>query len=195
MGGTMEGAWMKNSGSLLSLSEQQLADCVTQDYGCNGGDTPTAYQYMEKNGVELEKDYPYRSGTTGWTGRCHYNAKDAEVKVTGFSTISSNADQEPRMYDEILKSPMSICVDAESWQTYQGGVVTSATCGAELDHCVQVVGINADEQYWTVRNSWNTDWGEDGFIRVHTGQNACGIAMEATVPTAENEQMEQGLFI
>jgi len=84
---------------------------------------------------------------------------------------------------------MSICVDAEPWQTYQGGVIDRSTCGTELDHCVQVVGMKEGE-YWIVRNSWNTDWGEDGYIRVKTGENACGIAMEATIVDASDEDMQ-----
>ena len=77
--------------------------------------------------------------------------------------------------------PLSICVDADSWQTYTHGVMK--TCGEELDHCVQMVGvrINADgNNYWKVRNSWNTDWGEEGYIRLKFGHNLCGIVKEAT---------------
>jgi len=54
-----------------------------------------------------------------------------------------------------------------------------------LDHCVQLVGYNKSEKYWKVRNSWAADWGEDGFIRIPMGENACGIADEATFVTAE----------
>lgn len=45
---------------------------------------------------------------------------------------------------------MSICVDAESWQMYMGGVVDSSTCGTELDHCVHLVGMKAGD-YWIVK--------------------------------------------
>jgi len=49
-----------------------------------------------------------------------------------------------------------------------------------LDHAVQLVGYGTDngQDYWTVRNSWNTDWGEDGYIRLARGDgiNACGVA-------------------
>ena len=55
------------------------------------------------------------------------------------------------------------------------------SCGNQLDHCVQAVGYNAAKKYWVVRNSWGTSWGNDGYIYVKEGLNACGIAMDATV--------------
>ena len=77
--------------------------------------------------------------------------------------------------------PLSICVDASSWQTYKGGVLKH--CGDRIDHCVQAVGYDQTNGYWIVRNSWNTDWGQKGFIYVGMGTNACGIANEATFVT------------
>jgi len=85
-------------------------------------------------------------------------------------------------------APLSICVDAESWQTYKSGLVGPKTCKTQLDHCVQVVGYDMTKtdykyNYWKVRNSWNTDWGEKGFIYVSMGYNTCGIATEPTTVT------------
>merc|ERR1712232_483303 len=82
--------------------------------------------------------------------------------------------------------PLSVCVDASSWQLYKRGVLTKH-CGLKLDHCVQVTGYNkeANVPYWIVRNSWNTDWGEDGYIYVKMGSNKCGIANEATFSTGD----------
>jgi cathepsin B len=44
-------------------------------------------------------------------------------------------------------------------------------------HSVKVVGWGVDElkKYWIVANSFNGDWGEDGFIRVARGHNECNI--------------------
>ena len=39
-------------------------------------------------------------------------------------------------------------------------------------------GVTNDEQkYWTVKNSWGTNWGEDGYIRIAKDRgNECGVA-------------------
>ena len=61
------------------------------------------------------------------------------------------------MLQEIQESPMSIWVDAEPWQFYMGGIIDSSTCGTSLDHCVHLVGYKSTDNYWIVKNSWNTN--------------------------------------
>merc|ERR1712039_722157 len=80
--------------------------------------------------------------------------------------------------------PLSVCVDANSWNSYRGGVMTS--CGNSVDHCVQVVGYGSSNQgdYWKVRNSWGTSWGESGYLRLLIGRNLCAIDSEPSAVTA-----------
>ena len=107
------------------------------------------------------------------------------------------------MYTHIQKSPMAICVQADIWKSYTGGVISATdNCGGQsadaLNHCVQVVGIGqskaaagegegegeataSSSPYWIVRNSWGADFGNSGYVYLATGANVCGIAMEATV--------------
>merc|ERR1711998_522988 len=165
-----------------------------QDDGCNGGDTPTAYNYVKKaGGIVSEKEYPYSSGK-GKTGRCKKNDLSPKVvKIKGFTYATPPAlaetgkkpDEDKMAQNIATKGPASVCVDAESWQNYKKGVVTR-TCKKQLDHCVQAVGYNkeAAKPYWIVRNSWNTDWGVDGYIYVGMGGDYCGIADEATIVKA-----------
>jgi len=82
--------------------------------------------------------------------------------------------------------PASICVDASQWNDYTGGVLSQAGCGAysslSIDHCVQLTGYNAGatNPYWLVRNSWATNWGENGYILLQYPLNTCGLANGAT---------------
>ena len=85
------------------------------------------------------------------------------------------------MLAQIAKGPMSVCVDATLWQTYVSGVITAASgCGTSIDHAVQAIGYNKAGGYWIVRNSWDTAWGNDGFIYLKMGENTCGTANLAT---------------
>ena len=92
--------------------------------------------------------------------------------------------------------PASVCVNAANWGTYTGGVMTSDSCGgyaySDLDHCVQLTGYNnqGSEPYWIVRNSWATNWGENGYIYLAYDDNTCGIADEATFVTISNDQAD-----
>lgn len=83
-----------------------------------------------------------------------------------------------------------VCVDAEIWQTYTGGVITPASnCGNSIDHCVQITGWQQMQglNVWNVRNSWGSDWGENGFIYVQIGSDVCSIAEVVTVPCVQSK--------
>ncbi len=66
--------------------------------------------------------------------------------------------------------PLSIGVAANDyWQHYKSGVLTEGCNGTRVDHGVLLVGYGTDEKagdYWKIRNSWNANWGEDGYIRL-----------------------------
>jgi C1A family cysteine protease len=181
----VESGWFMSKKQLPVLSPQQVVSCDDNDDGCNGGDLPTAFAYIKSAGQESESKYPYTSGN-GDTGRCKYNQAYVVAHITGFKYATQSMNETEMQVATIAHGPLSICVDAETWQDYTGGIVKSG-CGTDLDHCVQIVGFNVGGQgtpYWTVRNSWNTDWGINGYIYVERNQDECGIAMEATYVTA-----------
>lgn len=180
----IETDWKMAGNDLVSLSVQQIVSCDKKDDGCNGGNTETAYKYTVKaGGLETEKDYPYKSGR-GKTGKCKVKKSKEIANIKGYTSVSQTRRGEQKMVTQIQKSPISVCVDAEKWQTYKRGII-GAKCGSELDHCVQAVGLNTegDKNYWIVRNSWNTDWGVDGYIYVQEGSDSCGIAQDSTIVT------------
>jgi hypothetical protein len=186
----VESMWFLANHPLGELSPQQVVSCDKTDGGCNGGDTITAYAYIKKDGLESEATYPYKSGNTGANGVCRYNANSVVARITGYvyatkpCTDSCNNQDETTLQNNLsTKGPVSICVDAESWQFYNGGVLKRGCPHGynDLDHCVQLVGF--ENNYWIVRNSWNTDWGIQGYIHIQQGSNLCGIADEATIVT------------
>jgi cathepsin F len=165
--------------TLAPLSPQEIVDCDTVDAGCDGGDPPTAYQFViQEGGMEDDSDYPY----TAQDGTCNFQGSDVKVKISSWKYATQNSDETTMMNNLINWGPLSICVDAEPWQDYTGGVLMAADCDTSLDHCVQLVGydMTASTPFWIVRNSWGLDWGENGYIRLQYGQDTCGCADEAT---------------
>jgi len=188
--GSSEGAWaLKKGNTLVSLSEQQLVDCSGsfQNQGCNGGLMDYAFQYIIANGgITSEAEYPY----TAQTGNC-MSPLPAEV-----ATLSKYADVKQNSESSLLTAatigPVSVAIEAdqESFQFYQSGIYADPNCGTQLDHGVLVVGwgqaASTKQNYWIVKNSWGTSWGDNGYIYMARGINApygiCGIAMEPSYP-------------
>jgi len=90
--------------------------------------------------------------------------------------------------DVIRLGPMVVSVDASSWQMYVSGVLSAAQCGTNIDHSVQVVGFDVESTppYWLLRNSWSEEWGENGYIRIEFGKNACGVTEEVLTATVKS---------
>lgn len=178
-----EGAWALSGHPLVSLSEQQLVDCSTQNNGCNGGEMDLAFQYIEQNGLCSYQSYPY----TAEQGTCQQCIPVA--KLTGFLDVPSG--NESALFGQLQYGPVSVAIEADqqSFQFYSSGVF-NGPCGTNLDHGVTLVGYGTDNasnlDYWIVKNSWGSSWGEDGYIRMARGQNMCGIALGASRPYYQN---------
>jgi len=85
---------------------------------------------------------------------------------------------------------VSVAIDASSlwFQFYRSGVY-SRKCGTELDHGVLAVGYGNEngQDYYLVKNSWGSSWGEKGFIKLlrsGDGPGECGIHLAASYPKA-----------
>jgi len=178
----IESQWFLAGNELVSLAPQQIVDCDKGrgDEGCNGGDTITAYEYVKAaGGMELETAYPYRAAD----GTCHFSATKVVSKIKSHTYITKDKNETEMAEKMVTAGPLSICVEADTWQNYNGGVL-SKNCGTDLDHCVMITGFrnSGNTPIWLVRNSWGADWGEMGYIYIERGKNLCGVAEEVTIP-------------
>jgi len=181
-----ESAYQINNGKLQSLSEQNLVDCVTTCAGCNGGIMSEAYDYVinHQDGLwNLEEDYPY----TAKDGKCKFDKSKGVSKTTGYMEIEEGSETD--LADKVAQyGPAAIAIDASNWsfQLYTSGIYDEPSCSAyDLDHGVGCVGYGAEGgvNYWIVRNSWGTSWGEQGYIRmIKDKNNQCGEASMAIIP-------------
>ena len=153
----------------------------------------TAFEYVfTAGGLASEEDYPYTS-TSGVTGTCTsplpaFAATASSKSKWAYAQDacmpgSTECTEDTDAIASALKSygGISIAIDASSFFSYTGGVMTADSCSSNpssLDHAIQIVGYNADAStpYWIVRNSWAESWGEDGFVFMEMGTNTCGLA-------------------
>ena len=192
--GAMEGAWATATGDLVSLSEEQLADCATGfkygSHGCNGGQMDGAFKYAIENGATSEDQYPYTAGK-GQTGECEQSDVTSIATFTGCSDVAPN--DQVSLKAAVSKQPVSIAIEADTryFQSYSSGILTSSDCGTSLDHGVLIVGYGEDkgQKYWLVKNSWSTTWGDNGYVKIarsdsRNDKGICGIAMQPSFITA-----------
>jgi len=188
--GALEGAYKNKYSTLKSFSEQNLVDCDTltnggKDHGCNGGLMDNAFSWVKKNGgLAYESDYVYVSGTTKTAGTCNQSkyTKDTKVAPASYTDVTVNSDS--ALMSALNKQTVSVAIEADQkeFQLYKSGVFTAA-CGTSLDHGVLAVGYGTDSSsgldFYKVKNSWGTSWGEGGYIRLQRGvsqkQGQCGI--------------------
>jgi hypothetical protein len=191
--GAIEGAYCVATGTLASLSEQELVSCDGSEYGCGGGLMDQAFKFVEENGICTEDEDPYISGG-GHAPRCTPAQRRCvpAVSISGFTDVPGK--DEAALKAAVARQPVSVAIEADrsAFQLYKSGVFTSVTCGTQLDHGVLVVGYGTDVSatppdagldYWKVKNSWGPTWGEEGYIRIQRGEDLCGIAMQASYPT------------
>ena len=192
--GALEGIYKIMTGKLVDFSQQHLVDCDNlknggRDHGCKGGLMENAFTWISKNGgLCSEEAYPYVSGD-GTTQVCQKSCS-----VIPKSNVASYVSVEPTdnalMY-ALSQQPVAIAIEADQrdFQLYKSGVFTG-TCGTNLDHGVLAVGYGSEEgaDYYLVKNSWGTTWGDNGYIKLargpqyNNGKGQCGILLEATYP-------------
>ncbi|XP_076278629.1 cathepsin L-like peptidase [Lasioglossum baleicum] len=191
--GGLEGQHFRVKGSLISLSEQNLIDCSGKygNDGCKGGMIDEAYQYVKDNhGIDLETTYPYEAEDD----KCRYNPKNKGASDIGFVNIPEN-DEEKLKAAVATIGPISVAIDAshETFQFYSEGIYYEPECSSkDLDHAVLVVGYGTDgndDDYWLVKNSWGTTWGDHGYIKMaRNKENNCGIAANALYPIVGSDE-------
>ncbi|KAJ8036487.1 Cathepsin L [Holothuria leucospilota] len=187
--GSLEGQHFRQTGNLVSLSEQNLVDCV-RDYGnkgCEGGFIENAFTYIKNNdGIDTEDGYPYKAQSD----TCRYQPSSKGATDSGYVDIPSG-DEDALKEACGANGPISVAIDAshESFQLYEDGVYNELSCSTtEVDHAVLVVGYGTDDasgaDYWIVKNSWGVSWGQEGYILMSRNKsNQCGIATVASYPT------------
>merc|ERR1739838_693802 len=143
--GAVEGAWARSTGTLLDLAEQELVDCG--DGSCDGGWTSRAYQAI----ISSYRDAPSMSAS--------------------------------RMADTLYANhPMAVLIYArsKSFQNYHSGVYYDPNCSqSTINHAVLAVGYDrsgsSSNQYWIVKNSWGSGWGDHGYIKMRYNVNQCNV--------------------
>ena len=137
-----------------------MVDCTYGiNYGCNGGWPYKAMSWWKTHAAVKNSCYPY----TAKDGNCKTSCAGV-VKTTAAHYVSKGEDNLKASSNNRVTT---VLVDASAFSSYGGGVY-DGYCGTSLNHAVTLTGYGTEggKDYWRIKNSWNTWWGESGYIRL-----------------------------
>eukprot|EP00927_Polykrikos_kofoidii_P009241 TRINITY_DN1383_c0_g2_i1.p1 TRINITY_DN1383_c0_g2~~TRINITY_DN1383_c0_g2_i1.p1 ORF type:complete len:388 (+),score=42.74 TRINITY_DN1383_c0_g2_i1:79-1242(+) len=187
-------------GQRRTFSAQQIVSCTPnpRECGgtgrCGGATAELAFEYVLKQGCAEASQVPYtaQDGTcanpelstsflteSGFGGQSDDSNGGASFGMTGWETLPKNEVQ-PLMRALVERGPLVVSVAASDWMGYESGVFDGCSKDAIVDHAVTLVGYgrSGSDLTWVIQNSWGSDWGEGGHIRLlrHEQSDAhCGI--------------------
>ncbi|XP_038896226.1 vignain-like [Benincasa hispida] len=183
----VEGINQIKTNKLVSLSEQEVVDCDYKDGGCGGGFYDSAFEFMmENNGITIEENYPYYAENR----YCLAQKGNKRVTIDGYENVPPN--NENALKKAVAHQPVAVSIAASGrrFRYYSEGMFTENDyCGDRIDHTVVVVGYGTEEDgtdYWIIKNSWGTNWGLEGYMKMQRGaqqpEGVCGLAMNPSYP-------------
>ena len=191
----------------INISPQVIISCEDKDLGCHGGEAYNAFEWMHYNEVTDETCSIYRAKGLDMGQVCSAmnvcrDCSPGEACRVPDSYYVYGVDEfgevtgEQNMMQEIYQRGPIACGIAvpEALEEYTGGVFCDETGDMNIVHDISVVGYGVDEvtgqKYWTVRNSWGTQYGENGFVRVCRGTNNIAIESNCSWATPKDTWTE-----
>ncbi|KAG6448277.1 hypothetical protein O3G_MSEX005414, partial [Manduca sexta] len=156
----MQAQLYKIHGNVGELSPQQIVDCSFKDgnMGCDGGSLRGALRYAAREGLIMEKQYPY----VGKRGSCKYRRDLVRVRPKRWATIPSGDE---RAMERVLAAvgPLAVGINASPYTFQLNGIYDDPLCTPwQLNHAMLLVGYTPE--YWILLNWWGKKWGEDGYM-------------------------------
>jgi len=188
-----------NGASNPDISAENLMTCCSAcGEGCDGGYPIAAMQYWQKTGIVTGGDYgttdgcqPYKikpcgndcqgeASTPKCTKKCVTSYKPTYTTDLhkASKAYSVPTDQTSIMNEIFTNGPVEAAFDVyEDFFSYTTGVYKHVSGDLAGGHAVKILGWGTlnNTPYWLVANSWNTDWGNQGYFMIARGNDECGI--------------------
>uniref|UniRef100_A0A3Q3EJA6 Dipeptidyl peptidase 1 n=1 Tax=Labrus bergylta TaxID=56723 RepID=A0A3Q3EJA6_9LABR len=176
---------LTNNSESPILSPQQVVSCSEYSQGCDGGFPYLIGKYAQDFGIVDESCFPYigKDSPCGVPQNC-FRVYTAEYYYVG--GFYGGCSEMAMMMDLVKNGPMAVAFEVyPDFMHYREGIyhhtgLADAFNPFELtNHAVLLVGYGrchmTGQKYWIVKNSWGTNWGEDGYFRIRRGSDECSI--------------------
>ena len=161
----------------LDLSEQFLVSC--SDAGtCQGGYPDEAAEYIKKNGIAREEFFPYTAADAPCNPAPAWINQIYSIEDWGF--VTQGIEDREAIYNALQNGPISLyMVIYTDFYSYQSGIYEYTFGEVEGGHAILLVGYDKGGNYWICKNSWGSNWGENGYFKIKMGQCQSGTWMVA----------------
>ena len=171
--GTLESSNAIINGAQADLAEQHALSC-SGGGTCGGGWYTPIYEWLAagKDGLQTESKVPYQAtdATCKAGGKTPY-----EVETWGWVDPVNSQPSVAAMKAAMCQyGPLTAAVAATpAFIAYSGGVFNEKS-NTQINHAINLVGWDDSKNAWLLRNSWGTNWGEDGYMWIDYGSNSVG---------------------
>ena len=155
----------------LDLSEQYLVSDCCYSGDCSGGYAYITLIYIKDSGVSDELCYPYANSNSNCSDRCSdWNERLWKIENVFFVSYESEIKTEL-----IETGPLLIYIGMRG--TFDAYGIYRCNGEPAIGHVILLVGYNDEDEYWIAKNSWGTNWGNDGYFKIGYGE--CSITAYA----------------
>lgn len=153
--------------TMIDLSEQFLISCNDEAFANDGYFTGYALDFiLEVGGVPSERCFPYTADDSPCSNVCDDWQSEA-LTFPGWGYVTGSKPRIDNIKQAVYQHPLSVSMQVYSdFYNYTEGVYKRVSQKVEGGHAVVIVGWDDIERCWIVKNSWGTNWGEDGFFRI-----------------------------
>merc|ERR1719162_1364588 len=144
-------------------------------------------EHARKHGIILQEKFS--KGT--------YRREQSGLKIHSFVRLPEN---KPLLLMEALatKGPVVMSIDANKLHLFHGGVFDACQPDTVVNHAILGTGYGTDPEtgkdYWRIKNSWGTSWGEDGYFRVQKAKVGANGEIEDTYSCGIDNKPQEGVF-
>ena len=182
---TFQDVMVVKGGPSVSLSEQYLLSCNKEGFSCSGGFFIHDMHMSPLGGVP-NGEFPYAGSQVA----CKQNLSHP-YKLDSWAYLPARDENTPPSVEDIKNAiftygPVAAGVAANSsMSAYKSGVFNNCD-STKPNHAITLIGWDEDGQYFIMRNSWGSSWGENGFMKIKYNCNYIGISANYIKYTSSN---------
>ena len=161
-----------NLSEIIYFSAQNLVNCLS---GCKGEYPDVTWIYLNKNGITREECFSYKGTSCNCISKCESN----NVKFNKYyAGEQKSLYDENKIKEEILKNgPVTSAMDLyQDYFDYKSGIYVHDKKYNKVKglHSITIMGwgVEGDDKYWLIQDSYGESKGENGFIKVKIGDSS-----------------------